>query len=57
MLSVDTLYPAAGSAYDLDVESHELMASAGEAADIAAALENTLSADEINKSVATWYQV
>jgi hypothetical protein len=33
------------------------MASAGEAADIAAALENTLSADEINKSVATWYQV
>jgi len=57
VLSVDTLYPAAGSAYDLDVESHELMASAGESADIAAALENTLSADEINKSVATWYQV
>lgn len=57
VLPVDTLFPAAGSAYDLDVASHELMASAGEVADILAVLENAMSADEISRSVEAWYQI
>ncbi len=57
VLSVDTLYPAAGSAYDLDVASHALMASAGDVADVLAALESSMSADEIRRSVETWYQI
>ncbi|MBT3332600.1 MAG: hypothetical protein HOK21_19395 [Rhodospirillaceae bacterium] len=57
VLSIDRLYPAAGSAYDLDVARHELMASAGDVADVMAALENSMSADEISRSVEYWYQI
>ena len=57
ILRVDRLCPDVGSAHDLDVVTHELMASPDEVADLLATVEVVWSADEIVRSVEAWHRV
>jgi hypothetical protein len=57
ILTVETLYPNVGSAHDLDVATHELIASPGDVADVLAAVESGWDAEEVVRSVDAWYQV
>jgi len=57
ILHADTLYPAVGSVYDLDVPINELTATPAEVSSIFAELENSYSQTSIRQSVESWYQI
>ena len=57
VLNVDRLYPAAGSVYDLEVDTGELAASAADVSAVLKEMANTMSAEEISQAVDNWHQI
>lgn len=57
ILSVDTIYPDIGSAHDLDIATHEVLATADDVADVLATLQADSTIDQILQSVESWHLV
>ena len=56
-LSVETLFPSKTSGHDLAVDISELTASPKEVAEAFAAVENTMSTQEVSQAVDGWHLV
>jgi len=56
ILTVDTIMPVRGSAYDLVIEGSELMASPAEVARTMSAIEDRFSLGEVERVVEFWYE-